>query len=439
MHSFRGGVHPLHAVGAGKRLTQNLPIRDMDIPALLVYPMVRGAGAPATPLVAKSDRVAMGQKIGEPSGFISAAVHATVSGTVRSVEPRPHPGGGYVLAVVVENDGQYTPVDTAQPLGADASAGEIVAAVRELGIVGMGGATFPTHVKLMPPKDAVIDTLILNGAECEPYLTADHRLMLEQPARILRGADIVARVLPGIRRVIVGIELNKRDAIRAMRDAASGRNSITVSPLRVKYPQGAEKQLIWATTRRKVPTGGLPSAVGVVVMNVGTAAALADAIDTGMPTLTRVVTVSGDAVREPANLRVRIGTSFDDCIAACGGAMQAAKLIAGGPMMGIALPDGKAPVHAGTSGILLLSAKAAARPAPANCLRCGRCVAVCPIGLMPLHIAQTADRGEFDLAQRLHAMDCIECGSCSYICPAHRYLLQSIRLAKSQIRSKARK
>lgn len=440
--TFRGGVHPLRGLAEGKDLTQDKPVRTMPPPGTLIIPMARGAGTPAEPLVKKGDTVFVGQKIGEAQGHISTPVHASVSGRVTAVERRPHPGGSKVLAAVIENDGQDTPdpLLTPHPDWRSLDRDALLSLIREAGVVGMGGAAFPTHVKLSPPEGVVVDTLIINGVECEPYLTADHRLMLESPDDVVEGIDLIRAVLPSIKDVYIGIELNKRDAISLLHKKTAQMAGVSVVPLPVKYPQGAERQLIYAVTQRTVPLGKLPMHVGVVVMNVGTVATAVRAVRTGMPVIERIVTVTGDAVKEPANLLVRVGTPIADCIAFCGGTVgPVSKIVVGGPMMGLAQPDDRAPVIAGSSGILVLSEKAAEIPEPGACIRCGRCIQACPLNLMPVYLARAADAGDFDEAQRLHAMDCVECGSCSFICPSHRYLMQSIRLAKNQIRRKSKK
>jgi len=428
--TFIGGVHPPHSKGS----TEDKPVVACPAPDLIIIPMQQHIGAPCEPLVKVGDLVKMGQKIGEPRGYVSAPVHSSVSGRVKAIEHRPHPAGGQVLSVVIENDGMDTLDETVVPRSVDSlSASELKSIVLEAGLVGMGGAAFPAHVKLSPPPEKKIDTVILNGAECEPYLTSDYRLMLEDPASIVDGLRFIMKIL-GVEKGFIGIEDNKPKAIKAMGEAIGANSGIQLVPLKTKYPQGAEKQLIHAVTRRQVPSGGLPMDVGVVVHNVGTASAVSRAVRKGMPLIERIVTVSGGAVREPKNLLVRIGTSFKDVVEFCGGfAGEPAKIISGGPMMGIAQYTLEVPVIKGTSGILLMNAEQARIPEPGLCIRCGRCVSVCPIHLMPLTLSANALNGNFDACENLHALDCIECGCCSFTCPAARPLLQSIRVAKKEI------
>jgi len=434
--TFSGGVHPLSHIHHGKPLTEHKETKVLEPPKEVVIPMSRIIGKEAKCLVNKGDYVKKGQLIGEADGFISANVHSSVSGTVVKVENRPHPTGVKRLAVVIENDFKEEVAETVVPKDiSKLTKKDFVQAVKDAGIVGMGGATFPTHVKFMPPEDAKIDYVIVNGAECEPYLTADHRLMLERPDDVIEGVKAIMKVFD-IKHGKIGIESNKQDAIDLLSSKVSESDGIEIVPLLPKYPQGAEKQLIYALTKRKVPAGGLPLEAGVIVMNVGTAAAIYNAITTGMPSIERIVTVTGSCVKEPGNLLVRFGTSFEDCVNACGGLCEdTAKLISGGPMMGIAQPDTSAPVIAGTSGILALNEKEATKHEVSNCIRCARCVEACPMGLIPLQIAAAADAGRTAEAKKYNAMDCVECGSCSFICPSRRRLVQSIRLAKNAIRN----
>jgi electron transport complex protein RnfC len=403
--------------------------------------MQQHIGAPCEPVVQIGDEVKVGQKIGEAKGFVSVPVHSSVSGKVTAVEPRLYSGGMAVPCIVIESDMQNIVSDQVVPKGdlTGLSAEDIKNIIKEAGIVGMGGATFPTHVKLAPPPDKKVDTVILNGAECEPYLTSDHRLMLEYPENVVFGLQALMKAL-GVKKGYIGIETNKPDAIEKVFEAAKDVADIEVVALKTKYPQGAEKQLIYACTGREVPSGGLPADAGVVVNNVGTAAAVAKAIKTGMPLIERIVTVTGAGVNSPKNLLVKIGTSFRDIIEQCGGLKgKVGKVIAGGPMMGITQFSLDIPAIKGTSGILVLSEEEARLPEPSNCIKCGKCVETCPINLMPVNISMYSLANRHDQAEALNAMDCIECGSCSYVCPAKRPLVDSIRVSKREILARRKK
>ena len=435
--TFKGGTHPPHS----KKTTEKLPLEKANAPKIVVIPMQQHIGAPCEAIVKVGDEVKVGQKIGEPKGFVSAPIHSSVSGKVIAVEPRLYSGGSKVLCVIIESDMQDQVHESVAPKGKleDLSADQIKNIIKEAGIVGMGGATFPTHVKLAPPPGKEIDTVVLNGAECEPYLTSDHRLMLEKPGDVVKGLSALMKAL-GVKKGYIGIENNKPDAIEAVYNAAKGVDGIEVVALKAKYPQGAEKQLINACTGREVPSGGLPADIGVVVSNVGTAAAIANAINTGMPLVERIVTVTGKGVKQPKNLLVKIGTSFREVIEQCGGFDgKTGKVIGGGPMMGIAQFSVDVPVIKGTSGILVLTEEEARLPKASNCIRCGKCVEVCPMNLMPMHLSANALADRFEQAETLHAMDCIECGSCSFVCPAKRPLVDSIRVAKREILEKRKK
>ncbi len=436
LFSFRGGVHP----PGGKHLTAHKAIVTATAPRTVTIPLQQHIGEPCRPLVQPGDYVQMGQMIGEGRPGASAPVHASVSGTVAAVEVRPHPTLEQGLAIVIASDGQDTWIDYLRGRDlAQMTPADIVAAVYAAGIVGLGGAAFPTHRKLTLPPGKQAATVVLNGAECEPYLTADHRLLLEQAPNIVFGLKSIMQAL-GAKEGWIGIENNKPDAIRAMQAAVKAEPNLRVAALRTKYPQGAEKQLITAVTGREVPGGGLPADVGVVVNNVGTAVAVAQALRTGRPLIERVVTVTGSLVREPQNLLVRLGTSFADLIEQCGGTTAPpAKVVAGGPMMGVAQPTLTVPVVKGTSGILVLSAAEAAIPPVSDCIRCGKCVAACPMHLMPLSIDALSLKGDYPACGDLNAMDCIECGACSYVCPAKRPLAENIRQAKAALRAAAKR
>ncbi|MGE5587464.1 MAG: electron transport complex subunit RsxC [Clostridia bacterium] len=435
--TFRGGVHAHYH----KEDTASKPIRRLGPPGRVVIPLHQHTGAPCEPLVKAGDVVKIGQKIGDSSARLTAPVHASVSGKVVGVSPHPQSGGRDVLSVIIESDGAETFDEHVEPRTGidDLSADDIKTIIREAGIVGLGGAAFPTYFKLTPPSGKSFDTVILNGAECEPYLSADHRLMVERPGDVVDGARILLKAA-GVNRAYVGIEENKPDAIEAVSRAAKEDERISVVPLKVKYPQGAEKQLIWAILGREVPSGGLPVDVGVVVNNVGTAAAVKDAVFSGMPLVERVVTVAGSCIAEPQNVLVKVGMLVSDLIEACGGySSPPAKVIIGGPMMGVAQSTTDIPVTKGTSGVLLLSEEEAAPVEPMPCVRCGKCVEACSMRLMPLWIAGYAEAGRFGDAERMNALDCIECGCCSFVCPSRRRLVQAIRLAKLEIMAKRRK
>ncbi|HOA35930.1 MAG TPA: electron transport complex subunit RsxC [Bacillota bacterium] len=429
--NFRGGVHPEYR----KELTASLAITAASIPQKVVIPLHQHTGAPCEPLVKVGDPVKTGQKIGDSEAFVSAPVHASISGTVTAIEPCNHPLGRKVTAIIIESDGRDEWCSELEPVEKvdDLSPEEIRALIRSAGIVGLGGAAFPAHVKLSPPEGKAIDTVIINGAECEPYLTADHRLMLEKPDEIVFGLELIMKAL-GAGRGIIGIEDNKPDALRVMRQAVEGKSDMSVVALKTKYPQGAEKMLIQVTTRRVVPSGGLPLDVGVVNHNVGSAVAITEALKKGKPLIERVVTVTGEGVRRPANLLVRLGTLVSELIDYCGGLKEeTCKVITGGPMMGLAQPTTDLPVIKGTSGIVALTSEDAAFYENGSCIRCAACVRTCPINLVPTFIAQAAEHGLYDRAEKLHAADCIECGCCSYICPARIPLTQWIRIAKAEV------
>ncbi len=434
--SFRGGIHPLQHIHHGKRFTEGRPIERCSVPDEVVIPLAQHIGAPSTPIVAVGDIVDMGQRIADERGYVSVPCFSSVSGKVKAIEMRPHISGQKSMAIVIENDREDRLYPGIQSPGRleDLSPQQIIDVIKNAGLVGMGGAAFPTHVKLSPPAEKKIDTVIVNGAECEPYLTADHRIMLEYPDEVVRGLKAVIKAL-GVDNSWIGIENNKPDAIAAMQKAVKG-TDISVAPLKVKYPQGAEKQLINAITGREVPSGGLPMDVGVVVVNAGTAYQICQAVEKGLPLFERVVTVTG-SVGQPSNLLVRIGTPVSYVITHAGGlAGKVEKVIAGGPMMGIAMHNIDAPVMKGTSGILVLDDKMA-RPADESpCIRCSRCVMVCPIGLQPYLLDAYAERDRFDDAEKSGVMDCIECGCCAYTCPANRHLVQGMRLAKCEIINK---
>lgn len=435
LKTFAGGIHPPD----NKQWTAHKPIEVCPFPPEFVVPMSQHIGAPAVPCVVVGQQVARGEVIGAAKGFVSVPVHAPTSGEVVAVESRPHPSGVFLPAVVIRPDGEDRWAESLSPADPSTlSPEEIVERVRLAGVVGMGGAAFPAHVKLSPPPEKPIHTLIFNGVECEPYLTADHRLMLEDPERILQGVALLQYVF-GAERVVVGIEANKPDAVDLLTKLCAG-TPVEIMPLEVKYPQGAEKQLINAVTGKEVPSGGLPMDVGVAVHNVSTAAAVTDAVIYGRPLIERVCTVTGPALREPKNLLIRIGTPLAHLVEVCGGLLEApAKIIHGGPMMGQAQLDLRAPAVRGSSGLLLLRDQDVIRLAEGPCIRCARCVQACPIRLLPTTVAAYARRDLVAETEAYRGLDCIECGSCSYVCPAAIPLVQAIRYGKAAILARKRK
>ncbi|ADL07467.1 electron transport complex subunit RsxC [Thermosediminibacter oceani] len=437
LKTFKGGIHPPY----NKELTKRKPVERAKLPKLAVIPMSQHVGAPCEPVVKVGDHVKVGQKIGEAKAFVSAPIHASVSGKVVAVEPRPHSSGTPVMSVVIESDGMDEVYEGVKPPKSldEMTPDEIKNLIREAGIVGMGGAGFPTQVKLSPPAGKTIDTIIVNGAECEPYLTADHRLMVERPDDVVLGLRAIMKAT-GVEKAYIGIEDNKPDAIKAMNDAVKGFKGIEVVPLATKYPQGGEKQLIYAITGREVPSGGLPMDVHVIVDNAGTCAAIANVLKTGMPLIERITTVTGSGVKEPKNLMVRIGTPVGELIEQCGGFNgEPGKVIMGGPMMGVSQSQLEVPVIKGTSGVLVLKKSEVKLFEPMPCIRCARCVDACPIHLLPTYLGKLAERGMWVEAERYHALDCIECGCCAYVCPANIPLTQLIRLAKNRIMASRKK
>lgn len=437
LKTFKGGIHPPY----NKELTNSKPIEKATLPKKVIIPMGMHIGAPSEPIVKVGDMVKKGQKIGEAKSFVSVPVHASISGKVTAVEPRPWPGGGLMMSVVIESDGKDELDDSITPPKplSQLSPDEIKNLIREAGITGLGGAGFPTQVKLSFPPEKNVDTIIINAAECEPYITADHRLLLERPDDVVLGIEAIMKAT-GIKRAFIGIEDNKLDAVESIKKTIKDKEGIEVVVLATKYPQGGEKQLIKAVTGREVPSGGLPMDAGVIVNNAGTCAAIANTLKTGLPLIERITTVTGSGIKEPKNLLIRIGTPLIDIIEQCGGFKGTpGKVLMGGPMMGLAQSTLDAPAIKGTSGLLVLEKHDVHLFEPSPCIKCARCVDACPINLLPTTIAKFAQKNMWNEAELYHAMDCVECGCCSYVCPAHIPLTQHIRIAKSHIIALRRK
>jgi electron transport complex protein RnfC len=433
-----GGVHPPE-----NKLTAGIAIQHLPLPKSVAIPVSQHIGEPAVVVVNKGDRVKTGQVIGQSKGFVSSNIHSSVSGTVNKIDTVIDPTGFRQTAVFIDTEGDewIETIDRSNetPVEVILSPEEIVKKCLESGIVGLGGATFPSHVKLTVPAGKRCDTLIINGAECEPYLTSDHRLMLEKGREILIGTTILMKALK-VSKAIIGIENNKTDAIGHLTRLSSEFQGVTVYPLKVKYPQGAEKQLIKALINREVPSGRLPLDVNTIVHNVGTAFAVYEAVQKNKPLFERVVTITGKSLSKPGNYFVRTGTPVRSLIEAAGGLPEdTGKVVSGGPMMGKALPNIEVPVVKGTSGIVLIPRSESERMEIQPCIRCAKCVSACALNLEPYLLMTLSEKGEFERAERERITDCMECGSCSYTCPAGRPLLDYIRLGKSTVIKMARK
>lgn len=434
--TFKGGAHPYD----GKKMSRDCPIEILNPGDTLVYPLSQHIGAMAKPLVKTGDRVLVGQKIAEKGGFISANIHSSVSGTVKAIEKRLVATGGMVDSIIVENDGMYeeaAPIFSGNP--DELSKDEIIKIIEEAGIVGMGGAGFPTNVKLSPKNADIIDSIIVNGAECEPYLTSDYRRMVEQTDELVKGLKIVLKIFPDAKGYF-GIEDNKPEAIEALLKATENEDRIEVVPLKTKYPQGGERSMIYAVTGRKINSKMLPADVGCIVHNVDTIYAIYNAVYNGKPLIERIVTITGDAVSTPKNFQVRIGTSFRELIDAAGGfTTEPEKIISGGPMMGFSFFNIDVPVVKGSSSLLAFIKDDVSHEEPSACIRCGRCAAACPEHLLPMKLAALAGQNEPEEFKKLGGMECVECGCCSYVCPAKRQVTQSVRSMKKLIIASARK
>jgi len=436
--TFKRGIHPTES-----KLTEHVPIiNQLSLNENeMVFPLTQHLGAPCQPLVAAGDKVLIGQKIGDNDAFVCAPVHSSVSGTVKEIRTNLTIGGTMVNSVVIENDGEFLECDNMNPHDdfENYSKEEILKIIREAGVVGLGGAGFPTHVKLSPPPDKKVDTVIINGCECEPYLTTDNRLMIEESEQIVEGLSVILKLVEGAIGLIA-IEDNKPEAIAALQQACQGVSGIEVAVVQTKYPQGAEKQLINAVTKREVPSGGLPADAGCIVNNVDTVIAIQRAVYRGRPLMRKVVTIAGGAINNPGNYKVRIGTKINDLVKMAGGFKEnPAKVVVGGPMMGTAIFDLNVPVVKTTGGVLFLTASEAYIPPEEGCIRCGECVNHCPIGLIPIELNIDVLRGNSEKFIKHNGLECIECGSCSYICPAKRRLAQSIRMVRKVELAKKKK
>ncbi len=437
--TFKRGIHPPDSKGYTEKepIKIIMPEENCDI----VVPMSQHLGTPCEPIVKKGDHVLLGQKIADSTAFLSSPIHSSVSGTVKEIKSVITPSGAPCNAIIITNDGKF---EEDPSLGKDTdfesfSKEKILEKIHNAGIVGLGGAGFPTHIKLNPPADKKIDTIILNAAECEPYLTTDHRVLIEKTERVVMGLQIILKIHPSAHGYIA-IETNKPDAIEILTKATENISNITVVPVKTKYPQGSEKQMIYAVTKREVPSGKLPADVGCIVDNVDTVLAIERAIVKDRPLMRRIVTLSGGAVNNPGNYQARLGMSFRELIEAVGGFKEEpAKIIAGGPMMGIAVYSLDVPLIKTSSAILCLTKEEAELPPESNCIRCGKCVEHCPMGLMPLTLNSDVLANDFEAFEKNRGLDCIECGSCSFVCPAKRQLAQSIRVTKRAVMAMKKK
>lgn len=433
LRTFKGGLHiPDH-----KENTNKIPIRKIDGAPVHIFPLRQHIGAELSAKVKVGDDVKVGDVLADSDAFVSVPVHASVSGKVVDIKPYFHPSGVKTMAIFVENDFKYEVSEHIKPYDiATMSKQDIVKTIRDSGVVGMGGAGFPTHVKLSPPEGKKVTHMIVNAAECEPYLTSDHRRLLEQGEKVIKGLKICVDLF-GLEKGYIAVEVNKADAIETLK--ALNDEKIEIVPLKTKYPQGSEKHIIKAVSGREVPSGGLPVDVGAIVMNVDTAYQIAETFDTGMPLISRIITVAGDAVKNPCNLEVRLGTPFEFVFENAGGfSAEPKKILNGGPMMGIAQYSTDAPTIKTTSAILALTEVAEVYNPNTPCIRCGRCTKHCPMHLMPLYLSKYAKEDNLEMCEKYHIMDCIECGLCSYQCPAQQGLVQNIRVGKQKVLDKRR-
>lgn len=428
--TFTGGIHPYD----GKDISKNKKIRTYEPKGELIYPLSQHIGAPAIPIVKKGDKVFVGQKIAEADGYVSANLHASVSGTVKAIEPRRVVTGDNVMCIVVENDCKYEQMPNEEPKPVEILLKEeIIELIKEAGVVGMGGAGFPTHVKLSPKEPEKIDYVIANCAECEPYLTSDYRRMIEEPEKLVEGLKIILRLFENARGILA-VEDNKQDCIKLLRKLTEKEENISVLALKTKYPQGSERHLIYAVTGKAINSSMLPADAGCIVNNVDTVVSVYHAVKEGKPVTKRVVTVTGDCIKTPCNFMVPIGTNYGELIEEAGGFVkEPVKIVSGGPMMGFALFDVNVPATKTSSALLCLSKDEVSEAKQTACINCGRCVEVCPGRVIPSRLAVLADRGEKEAFEKLNGMECCECGCCSYICPAKRHLTQSIKSMRRMI------
>ncbi len=434
--TFHGGIHPYD----GKELSKDKPMKAVLPKGDLVYPLSQHIGAPAVPVVQKGDYVLTGQKIADAGGFVSAPIYATVSGTVKAIEPRRVVTGDSINSIVIENDGKYDEIEYQKPAPLEElSKEEILALIREAGVVGMGGAGFPTHVKLSPKEPEKIEYVIANCAECEPYLTSDYRRMVEEPEKLIGGLRVILKLFDNAKGILA-VEDNKPDCIAKLKRLTLNDPQITVKALKTKYPQGAERQLIYATTRRAIDSSKLPSDVGCIVDNVDTIVAVYHAVVEGKPLMNRIVTVTGDAIADPRNFIVRIGTNYHELVEEAGGFKKdPVKIVSGGPMMGFGIFDLDVPTTKTASALLCMTKDDVARWEPSTCINCGRCVEVCPGRVVPSILADDANRGDEEAFLAHNGMECCACGCCSYVCPAKRMLTQSIKSMRSIVLANKKK
>jgi len=434
--TFTGGIHTYD----GKELSKDKPIVDILPKGDLVYPLSQHIGAPAVPIVKKGDYVLTGQKIAEAGGFVSAPVYATVSGTVKAIEPHRIVTGDNVMSIIIDNDEKYDEVEFFGVESAESLTKEqILEKIKEAGIVGMGGAGFPTHVKLSPKEPDKIEYVIANCAECEPYLTSDYRRMIEEPHKLVEGLKIILRLFDNAMGILA-VEDNKPDCIKILKDLTKDEKRILVKELKTKYPQGSERHLIYATTKRAINSSQLPSDAGCVVNNVDTIVAIYHAIIEGKPLMQRIVTITGEAIKNPQNYRVRIGTNYHELIEAAGGfKVEPQKIVSGGPMMGFGLFDLDVPTTKTASALLCMSKDEVSASEPSACINCGMCAEVCPGRVVPKLLAEYADRGNEEAFVKCNGMECCECGCCSFVCPAKRNLTQSIKSMRKTVLGKRKK